>query len=59
MDSKKGKGMRIAHYIITFAILGVVIWLAMAEIKRMKVAKEVANNTPPAETNGTGTTTEG
>ena len=52
---EKGKGMKIAHYIITFALVGLVIWLVMAELKRMKVAKEVASNS--GTTNGTGTTT--
>ena len=52
-NSKKGKGMKTAHYIITFAILGVVIWLMIAEIKRMRAAKEVAGTTPPASNGGT------
>ena len=40
--------MKIAHYIITFVILGAVIWLVMAELRRMKANREVANTTAGA-----------
>jgi len=47
---KNTKGMIIAHRIITFALLGVVVWLVVAELKRMKTNKEIAQNTAPATT---------
>ena len=46
-NTKSNKGMKIAHYIITAAILGIVIWLFIEELKRKKAAKEVAAQVAP------------
>lgn len=49
---QKNKAMKVVHYIVTALLLGVVIWLVIAEVKRMKLAKELAEANTNGSTNG-------
>ncbi len=41
--------MKIAHYIVTALVMAVVVWLLIAELKRMKTNKELAQSVPAVE----------
>ena len=55
MKDKKG-AFHYIHIVLTFLILGAVIWLILAEAKRLKANKEIANEQqtakPPVVTEG-------